>query len=61
MMTGYAAPITDMRFVLNDVLDLQGVMSLPGVEAADPQLVDQILEEAGRFFRQCPRAAERLG
>jgi alkylation response protein AidB-like acyl-CoA dehydrogenase len=48
-MTAYAPPLDDMRFVLRHLVDLEGIARLPGYEAASPDLVDQILEEAGRL------------
>ena len=49
-MNAYTAPLAEMRFVLNDVVGLDRVAALPGLEAAaDGELVDSILEEAGRF------------
>ncbi|MCC7276004.1 MAG: acyl-CoA dehydrogenase [Alphaproteobacteria bacterium] len=48
-MSGYVAPIADMRFVLRHVAGLGEVARLPGAEGAEPDLVDQVLEEAGRF------------
>ncbi len=48
-MTGYAAPLHDMRFVLNEIVDIEGLSSLAGFEAASPELVDRVLDEAGKF------------
>jgi alkylation response protein AidB-like acyl-CoA dehydrogenase len=48
-MTGYTPPLDDMRFALRHVADLHAIGRLPGYEAATPDLVDDILEAAGRF------------
>ena len=48
-MTAYSAPLADMRFVLQHVAGLEQLASLPGFEALEPDLVDQILLEGGRF------------
>ena len=48
-MTAYSPPLDDIRFVLRHLVDLEGLGRLPGLEAATPDLVDQILDEAGRF------------
>jgi alkylation response protein AidB-like acyl-CoA dehydrogenase len=48
-MTGYTPPLDDMRFVLRHVADLHAIGRLPGYEAATPDLVDDILEAAGKF------------
>lgn len=38
-----------MRFVLNELADLDGISKLPGYEEATPDLVDAVLEEAGKL------------
>jgi 3-(methylthio)propanoyl-CoA dehydrogenase len=48
-MSTYAAPLKDMRFVLNELAGLSEVAKLPGCEEATPDTVDAILEEAARF------------
>jgi alkylation response protein AidB-like acyl-CoA dehydrogenase len=48
-MTPFTAPVDDLRFVLNEVVGLEQVAALPGYESASPDLVDAVLEEAGRF------------
>jgi len=50
-MIPYNAPIQDMRFTLNHVVGLPAVAQLPGYEAADADLVDAVLEEAGKLAR----------
>ena len=45
----YAAPLDDMRFVLNHLAGLREIATFPGFEEADPELVDAILTEAARF------------
>jgi alkylation response protein AidB-like acyl-CoA dehydrogenase len=45
----YAAPLADMRFVLEEVAGLGGIVQLPGCEAASPDLVEAILGEAGKL------------
>src|SRR5690606_38000394 len=50
-MAEYKAPLRDMRFVLNEVLDAPTLWaSLSGVsEHVDPETADAILEEAGKI------------
>ncbi len=48
-MTDYAAPIADMRFVLDELAGLGEIAGLPGYEEATPDLVDAVLSEAGRL------------
>ena len=45
----YAAPLADMRFVLDEVAGIDEVASLPGYEAASADLVDAILGEAAKL------------
>jgi len=48
-MSAYAAPLKDMRFVVNELAGLEQVAKLPGYEEATPDTVDAILEEAAKF------------
>jgi alkylation response protein AidB-like acyl-CoA dehydrogenase len=48
-MIPYSAPIQDMRFVLNEVVGMDRIVSLPGYDAATPDMVDAILEEANKL------------
>jgi alkylation response protein AidB-like acyl-CoA dehydrogenase len=45
----YAAPLTDMRFLLQEVTGLAAIAQLPGCEDATADTVVAVLEEAGRF------------
>jgi alkylation response protein AidB-like acyl-CoA dehydrogenase len=44
----YAAPLAEMRFVLDAVVGLDRVLALPGFEDLSRDLVDAVLEEAAR-------------
>jgi len=48
-MTRYVPPLDDIRFALTHMAGLEQVGRLPGCEAAMPDLVDQVLEEAAKF------------
>ncbi|NBD19671.1 acyl-CoA dehydrogenase [Aquabacterium fontiphilum] len=48
-MSSYHAPLREMRFTMQEVAGLRDVCALPGHEDASPELVEAILEEAGRF------------
>jgi butyryl-CoA dehydrogenase len=48
-MPAYAAPLRDMRFVLNEFVDPERLRQLPGCAEMTPDLVDPILEEAAKF------------
>jgi alkylation response protein AidB-like acyl-CoA dehydrogenase len=45
----YAAPLKDMQFVLKHVVGLAQVNTLPGWDEMTEDVVDAILEEAGKF------------
>lgn len=45
----YTAPIADMRFVLDALVDLSSLSSLPGFEEATSDMVSAVLEEAARL------------
>ena len=45
----YNAPVKDMLFLFNEWLGLENWTSLPGYEEVDADLLEAILEEAGKF------------
>jgi alkylation response protein AidB-like acyl-CoA dehydrogenase len=48
-MSNYKAPVTDLRFVLHDVLKAESLFAAMGLEDASADVIDAVLEEAGRF------------
>src|SRR3972149_4373302 len=48
-MSDYVAPLKDMQFVLQELAGLDEVAKLPGCEDVSVELVEQILEESGKF------------
>ncbi|OHC79595.1 MAG: acyl-CoA dehydrogenase [Rhodospirillales bacterium RIFCSPLOWO2_12_FULL_58_28] len=48
-MPAYKAPLDDMRYVLNELFADQPIHQLPGCEETTPDLVDAVLEEAGKI------------
>ena len=48
-MSSYKAPLTDIRFVLHDVLNVEPMFQRLGLEDASRDVVDAILEEGARF------------
>ncbi|MXP25231.1 acyl-CoA dehydrogenase [Altererythrobacter indicus] len=48
-MPSYTAPTSDTRFILQDVLQLEKYGHLPIFAAADAELIETIVEEAGKF------------
>ncbi|MEL7481728.1 MAG: acyl-CoA dehydrogenase C-terminal domain-containing protein [Pseudomonadota bacterium] len=51
-MPRYDAPVRDMQFVLHDVLSMNSYSNLEGFADATPDVVDQILEEGGKFAKE---------
>jgi alkylation response protein AidB-like acyl-CoA dehydrogenase len=52
-MSKYAAPLTDMRFALFDVLGAEALFArLPGGDAATRDVCDAVFDEAARFTEQ---------
>jgi alkylation response protein AidB-like acyl-CoA dehydrogenase len=51
-MPSYTAPIDDIRYLLEDVIDAGQLSRLPGYEEATPELLVAVLEEAGRLCEE---------
>ena len=60
-MTAYAAPLTDMRFVIGELAGLAEIAALPGLGDTSPDLVDAILDEAGKFGAEVLAPLNRPG
>ncbi|MGH3666993.1 MAG: acyl-CoA dehydrogenase, partial [Acidimicrobiia bacterium] len=60
-MSGYQPRIDDMMFTLIHVAGLDEVAKLDGHQDADPDTVQAILEEAGRFFAEVMAPLNRTG
>ena len=48
-MQTYSAPLRDMRFVLNELLDVGELATLPGFEEATPDVIDAMIEEGAKL------------
>ena len=48
----YEAPLQDMRFVFETIVDLEGLSKLPGYEEATTEMVTAVLEEASKLASQ---------
>ncbi|MGA2189305.1 MAG: acyl-CoA dehydrogenase C-terminal domain-containing protein [Steroidobacteraceae bacterium] len=49
-MQTYTAPLRDMRFVLHELHDSTALTALPGLEEMTPDVLNTVLEEAGKFI-----------
>lgn len=57
----YRAPTEDIRFVIKELADLEGVLRLPGFEEVSEDLVVAVLEENARFVEQAIAPTNRPG
>lgn len=60
-MPRFDAPVRDMQFIFHDVLALQNYSNLEGFSDATPDIIDQILEEGGRFAKEVLFPLNRVG
>jgi 3-(methylthio)propanoyl-CoA dehydrogenase len=60
-MPEYVAPLRDIRFVLEQIVDLAAVSRLEGYQHADPETVFGVIEEAGRFASSVMAPLNRVG
>jgi alkylation response protein AidB-like acyl-CoA dehydrogenase len=51
-MPTYKAPLTDIRFVLEDLLDVGQLTALPGYADASPDLLATVIEEAAKLCEE---------
>ena len=48
-MSDYLAPTQDMQFVIEEIAELESIAALPGYEDASSELVEAVLEQAGKL------------
>jgi len=60
-MSDYTAPVKDMNFVLNEVLDLGELTKFEHFNHVDASQTEGLLEEAGRFFSEVIAPTNRIG
>ena len=51
-MPTYKAPLADIQFVLEDVLDIGQLTALPGYADATPELIATVISEAARLCEE---------
>ncbi|MCB1568855.1 MAG: acyl-CoA dehydrogenase N-terminal domain-containing protein, partial [Xanthomonadales bacterium] len=60
-MSTFNAPLDDIRFVLSELLDVPAIQALPGQSDTTIELIDAVLEEAGKFSTQVLAPLNRVG
>lgn len=60
-MSDYFPPLDDMQFVLNTLAGISEIATLPGYEEASPDLINAVLEEAGKMASQVLAPLNRIG
>ena len=60
-MVGYVPPLRDIRFVLEQLVDLPGLSKLEAYHHADPGTVFGVIEESGRFMAEVLGPLNRVG
>jgi len=60
-MPDFVAPLADIRFALDAVAGIESLAALPSLGEATPELVGQVLEEAGRFAGEVLAPLNRPG
>ncbi|MEB2316098.1 MAG: acyl-CoA dehydrogenase C-terminal domain-containing protein [Xanthomonadaceae bacterium] len=61
MSTAFTPPLDDLRFVLDSLIDVPAVQALPGQSDTSRELIDAVLEEAGKFSAQVLAPLNREG
>jgi len=57
----YNAPLKDMQFVLNELIDMDAIAACPGFEEVSPDLVEAILVEAGKVASDILAPINKIG
>ncbi len=61
VMSDYRPPLRDIRFVLENIVDLEGLSSYPGFEHVEAEDVYDALDEAGRFLAEVVAPTNQIG
>ncbi|MEO0461822.1 MAG: acyl-CoA dehydrogenase C-terminal domain-containing protein [Pseudomonadota bacterium] len=60
-MPTYTAPTRETRFILNEMLDLASYGNLPGFENATQDMIDTVVNEAGKFCSEVLAPLNQIG
>lgn len=60
-MPKYTAPVSDFRFILSEVLEIETFGDLPGFEDINTALINAILDEAGKFTSEVIAPLNQVG
>lgn len=61
-MSEFRSPVADLRFAIHDVLQADAILqTLPGCEEVSPELIDAVLEEAGKLSDQVLAPLNKVG
>jgi len=60
-MPVYTAPTRDARFIVNEVIRLSDYAALPGFASASPDIIDAVIEEAGKFASEVLAPLNAIG
>ncbi len=60
-MTDYVAPVRDMNFVIEELIGLETISTLPGLDWVSEDLVRAVLTEAGKFGGEVLAPLNRVG
>src|SRR5580692_11046517 len=60
-MPVYRAPLEDMRFVIHELLEMEKQRDLPQFEDMTPDLIDDVLNNAGKFCEEVLQPLNQTG
>ena len=60
-MPTYKAPLDDIRFLLNEVLEVEQLSKLPGYEEATPDVIDAVLAEGAKLCEEVLAPLNQVG
>jgi len=60
-MADYKAPIQEVSFVINELLNFKQLNAIPDFEEATPELIDAVIEEAGKFAAEVFAPINQIG